>query len=188
MKRVAAILMLAALLLAFWLGRRQAGTSKSTDLPAILRQVQTLSQLVTVKYRVQKVVGLEEQKAPFGSEKLLLVVQADVLAGIDLSSLSLENLGSKAPRQVAVTLPPAKILHVVLDEKQTKVWDRQITWWTPWVPYNPDLERQARLAAIDSIKESATEMGILGDARRSAEQVIKRMLEALGFEAVTFPT
>ncbi len=31
-----------------------------------------LNELVSVKYTVQKVVGLEEEKVPFGSEKLLL--------------------------------------------------------------------------------------------------------------------
>ncbi len=180
--------MLLALGGAFWLGRRQASTSRVTDLPAVLRQVQSLNQLVSVKYRVQKVIGLEEQKIPFGVEKLLLVVQADVLAGVDLSSLAVEKFAVKDSRQVAVTLPEAKILHVVLDEKQTKVWDRQVTWWTPWVPYNPDLERQARLVAIESIRQSATEMGILNDARRNAEQSIRRLLEALGFQAVSFPT
>ena len=46
-------------------------------------------------------------------------------------------------------LPPAKILHVVIDEKQTTVWDRQITWWTPWAPYSKDLESRARQTAID---------------------------------------
>lgn len=185
-KRIAILLILLALVGAFWLGRRQA-SQQVTELPAVLRQVQAMNQLVTVKYRIQKVVGIEEQKVPFGAEKLLLVVQADVLAGIDLGSLSLENFGVKS-KQIAVTLPPAKILHVVIDEKQTKVWDRQVTWWTPWVPYNPDFERQARLVAIDTVKQNATEMGILNDARRNAEAAIRRLLQSLGFEAVTFPT
>lgn len=188
MKRILLLLVLVALGGGFWLGRRQASTQQVTDLPAVLRQVQTLNQLVSVKYRIQKVVGLEEQKMPFGTEKLLLVVQADVLGGVDLGSLSVERLSVKQPNQIAVTLPAAQILHVVLDEKQTKVWDRQVTWWTPWVPYNPDLERQARLTAIESVKQSAAEMGILNDARRNAEQSIRRLLEALGFQAVSFPT
>ncbi len=188
MKRILFALVLMALTAGFWLGRRQASSQQVTGLPAVLRQVQTLNELVSVKYRIQKVVGIEEHKIPVGTEKLLLVVQADVLAGVDLSSLALEKISISDARQIAVTLPPAQILHVVFDDKQTRVWDRQVTWWTPWIPYNPDLERQARLVATESVKQSAAEMGILNDARRSAETSIRRLLEALGFQAVSFPT
>ncbi len=73
-----------------------------------------------------------------------------------------------------------EILHVVVDEKSTKVWDRQVTWWTPWVPYNQDLERQARVAALESIRESAMEMGILVDVQANARTSIRRLLEAVG--------
>ena len=48
--------------------------------PALVHEIQKLNELVTVKYSVQKVVGLEEQKLPFGTEKLLLIVQARFLA------------------------------------------------------------------------------------------------------------
>src|ERR1700675_4560565 len=81
--------------------------------------------------------------------------------------------------------PAPKIVHIVIDDKQTKVWDRRITWWTPWVPFNPDLERQARLAAKDAIERGAIEMGILNQARRNADAGIRSLLETLGVKSVT---
>lgn len=86
---------------------------------------------------------------------------------------------------IKVDLPPAKILHLVIDDKQTKLWDRQITWWTPWVSPNPDLERQARLAANKSVEVAALEMGILDQAHRYAETVIRDLLQTLGAKSVT---
>ena len=68
------------------------------------------------------------------------------------------------------------------------MWDRQVTWWTPWVPYNNDLERQARMAALESIRASAIEMGILGDAELNAIQSIRRLLQAAGVAKVGFTT
>jgi Protein of unknown function (DUF4230) len=62
--------------------------ARTLDPAAVVHEIQRLNELVSVKYTVQKVVGLEEKKAPFGSEKLLLFVQAEVLAGIDLSTLA----------------------------------------------------------------------------------------------------
>ena len=144
-----------------------------------------MNELVSVKYTIQKVVGLEEKKVPLGSEKILLFVQAEVLAGIDLSLLAPDAVKVLPDQRMHVTLPPPKIVHILIDDKQTKVWDRQITWWTPWVPFNIDLERQARLAAKDQIEKTALEMGILDQARRNAEVSIKSLLETFGLKAVT---
>jgi Protein of unknown function (DUF4230) len=187
MKRLALLgaLLAFVLITAIWwfFARPQTLTA---NLPSLLREVQALSELASVKYRVQKVVGIEEQKPYAGAERLLLIVQADVLAGVDLNGLQATNLEWTGRRRVLLHLPAPKILRVVLDDKQTKVWDRSITWWTPWVPFNPDLERQARLRAIESIEADALEMGILLQARKNAEASISRLLQALGMEAVSF--
>jgi hypothetical protein len=175
-------------LIVFVIARGITGaTSPVTTLDpvSVVHQIQRLNELVSVKYTVQKVVGLEEQKAPFGSEKLLLFVQAEVLAGIDLSKLAAADIKWLPGKRIQVMLPPPKIEHVVIDDKESKVWDRQITWWTPWVPYNPDLERQARLKAKDTIQQAAIDMGILDQARRNAEAGIRSLLETFGVKSVT---
>jgi hypothetical protein len=164
---------------------RDGLVSQSLDPSAVVQQIKELNELVSVKYTVQKVVGLQEKKVPLGSEKLLLFVQAEVLAGIDLSTIAASDIKLFPGQRMQVVLPPPRIAHIVIDDKQTKVWDRQITWWTPWVPFNPDLERQARLAARDEIEQAAIEMGILDQARRNAEAAIRSLLQTLGVKSVT---
>jgi hypothetical protein len=166
------------------IGRRNF-PERTFDAPAMVKQIQGLSELVSVKYTVQKVIGLEEKKTPVGAEKLLLIVQAEVLAGVDLAVVSPGSIRILPQNEIKVTLPPARIFHIVIDDKETKVWDRQITWWTPWVSPNPDLERQARLAAIASIKQAAIDMGILDQAQRNAESVIRNLLQTMGAKSVT---
>jgi hypothetical protein len=158
---------------------------RTLDPQAVVREIQGLSELVSVKYTIEKVVGLEEKKTPVGSEKLLLIVQAEVLAGVDLSALSPGSIKILRGGNIKLALPPAQIFHIVIDDRQTKVWDRQITWWTPWVSPNPDLERQARMAASASVKQAALDMGILDQAQRNAETVIRNLMEALGAKSVT---
>jgi hypothetical protein len=184
---LAGILITVAAMLSLW-KVTGAGPSmtRSLDAPSVVREIQGLSELVSVKYTVQKVIALEEKKTPIGSEKLLLFVQAEVLGGIDLSKLAAGDVVALPGHRILLTLPPPSILDVVIDDKQTKVWDRQITWWTPWVPFNPDLERQARLAAKDEIEKAAIEMGILNQARSNAEVSIRSLLGALGVKSVTF--
>jgi hypothetical protein len=164
---------------------RAASPARTLDASAVVHEIQSLNELVSVKYTVQKVVGLEEKKVPLGSEKVLLFVQAEVLAGIDLSAITARDVKLLSDRRVQIALPQPKIVHIVIDDKATKVWDRQITWWTPWVPFNPDLERQARLAAREAIEQGAIEMGILDQARRNAETGIRSLLETVGVKVAT---
>ena len=106
----------------FWIIKRE--NRPRIDPPSVLSQIQRLNQLATVKYTIQKVVGLTEQKKPIGSESILLIVQASVQAGIDLASLGPDDVQVRADRTVVVRLPEAKIRNVSIDEKATKVWDR----------------------------------------------------------------
>ncbi len=150
---------------------------------SVVTQVKQLNQLVTVKYSIQRVVGLREPKVPFGEESILLMVQGQVLAGVDLATLTSHDVRYTGKRSIAIRLPAAKLFEAFLDEKQTKVWDRQITWWTPWVPYDPDLEHKARLQAINDIRSAAIGMGILDQAQRNAESAIRNFLSAFDVQA-----
>jgi hypothetical protein len=159
---------------------------KVLDPPAVVNQISALRELVTVRYGIQKVVAFEEKKVPFGAERMLLFVQSEVSAGVDLKALEEHHVAVLADGVVAVSLPPARITSVVLDDTQTKVWDRSVTWWTPWVAYNQDLERQARLVAKADCEKAAIEMGILDQASRNAKEAIRTLLLQTGASDVKF--
>ena len=180
--------LVALLIGAAWIGMRGGNWryTRVVDPPGVLREVRLLKELVTVRYSIQKVAGLTEAKQPFGSESILLIVQANVLGGVDLAELRETDIRVKDPKTVRIGLPPARILHVYLDEKKTQVWDRTKTWWTPWVPYSKDLEQRARLTALESVKQEAVDMGILREAQSSAETMIRGLLRPMGFEVVEF--
>ena len=161
-------------------------TRRTIDPPAIVQQIQELRELVTVKYVIQKVIGLEEEKVPFGSESLLMVAQATVTAGIDLSELTADNVKVDNNGRVTIKLPPAKIFDVAINDKETKVFQRSKTWWTPWVDFNLDMEKKARLAARESIQNAATRTDILRTAQSNAERTIRIFLRTVGIESVTF--
>jgi hypothetical protein len=177
-----------ACLYLYYCGGRQTVIRRVVDAPAVVREIQELSELVTVRYSIQKVVGLEEDKVPFGSERILLMVQGDVLGGVDLSLLSTNDVQVTAEGVVTARLPQPKVMHVYVDEKQTRVWDRSKTWWTPWEPYDPELEQKARLAALEAIQAAAVQMGILSNAQDNAENTVRKLLHAGGVEAVQFVT
>lgn len=150
----------------------------SLDAPTLITQVKSLKQLVTVRYTIQRVVGLREPKVPVGEESILLMVQGEALAGIDLEQIKASDVRYTGPRAVVITLPAAKLFNVFLDEKETKVWDRQITWWTPWVAPDPDLEHKARLQGIEEVRNAALSMRMLDQAQKNAEVAIRDLLSA----------
>src|SRR5215469_12180935 len=99
--RQATVVLLVAVLfiLGIFLGFRierflyPGGAMRSFNTPVLVQQVQTLSDLVTVKYVVQKVEVWDDPPdgviSQFiqGNNRLLLVAQGVVKAGVDLSKL-----------------------------------------------------------------------------------------------------
>ena len=170
-----AILIACALLLRSGLGWPWRSQLLST--PTVVTQIRQLNQLATVRFSIQRVVGLTEPKIPVGEESILIIVQGDVQAGVDLVDLRQEDV-MLTEKGAVVRLPAPKVLTSYLDESQTRVWDRHVTWWTPWVPFSPDLEHRARLQALDEIRKAAIKMGILDRAAENAENAIRQFLAA----------
>jgi hypothetical protein len=153
--------------------------SRRFDTATIVTQIKPLNQLTTVRYSIQRVIGIKEAKQPFGEESLLLMVQGEVLAGVNLADFNEDDVRFLNDHTVALHLPAPTIIQTFIDEKNTKVWDRQITWWTPWVGYSPDLEHKARLSALDEIREAALSQGILSEAQKSAQTSVRAFLGAM---------
>ncbi|MBU6399787.1 MAG: DUF4230 domain-containing protein, partial [Verrucomicrobia bacterium] len=92
----------------------------------MLREVQTLSELVTVKYVLEKVVVLEDPPKSLlgqmfaGENRVLLVAHGVVKAGVDLGALRPADLRVEQNKLV-IALPPARITDVYLDDNQTQV-------------------------------------------------------------------
>jgi len=181
-KVLSLILLLAfASLLAYIFFQGKAGPGATPD--AVVMQVQKVTQLVTVRYRIQRVVGMTEAKDPVGEDSILLMVEGDVSGGVDLHALKGSDVTEDAEGNLTLTLPAPSILNTSIDEKKTKVWDRHVTWWTPWVNYDPDLEHKARLKALDDMRQAALDMGILEQAKTNAQSAVRDLFSALGWKA-----
>jgi hypothetical protein len=157
--------------------------------PAVL-QVRAISDLATAQSLLSTVV--EAEKARIGDvvyERLVLIACGRVKAGIDLSALADGDVVvSDDGKTVRVRLPQAQLLDVYLidDSTQpctTKVYDRTNLLL---LPPTAELESQAREQALQAIRETAVQSGVLSDARRNAEIAIERILLNAGYERVEF--
>src|SRR6266700_3145803 len=99
-----------------------SATPKIQNTATILKQVQTLSDLVTVKYVLEKVVILEDIKW-YGESRVLLIAHGIVKAGVDLQEIKPEDVRME-DKKLLLKLPRARITDVYLDEQKTRVVDR----------------------------------------------------------------
>jgi hypothetical protein len=176
------LIALAGLALYYKYVPQRAVVTQPVDVPALVHQIQQLHDLVSVKYSIQKMIGLEEQKVPFGKEKVLLTVQAKVYGSVDLKQVTVTSNSTG----LVVGMPPAKIFDVAIDDRATRVWDHSLSRWAVWVSPNPDLEQSARRAALVDVELTARQMGILSNAQANAETSIRELLRLAGHTNVTF--
>ena len=152
----------------------------------VIRQIRSLSRLETVSYQIEKVITAENGEGPLGflfQDKLLLVAVGEVIAGIDLGRMADPDV-QVVDNAVTVRLPSSEIFVATLNNDDTFVYDRQ----TGLLGQQVDLETLARQTAEDEILRAAIADGILDTAQKNGELVIRKLLEALGFEDITIIT
>jgi hypothetical protein len=154
------------------------------DQQTVVLQVQSLSRLETAAYTIEKVITAESGEGPLGflfRDKLLLIAQGQVIAGVDLGRMSADDVRI-AGDTVYITLPAAEIFVATLDNDSTYVYDRQ----TAVLGQQVDLETLARQRAEEEILSAALEDGILDLAQKNAESAVGSLIRALGFSDVIF--
>jgi len=105
-------------------------TPTPTPTPRVVTiQVQSLGKFETAKFLMQTVV--DRQRVPnsiwdqvFGTDKLLLVAEGEVVAGFDMAQVSKEDIVVKGNR-VTIALPPPQILYSKIDGDKTYVYERK---------------------------------------------------------------
>jgi len=180
---LAVVLMTLAVYLTFttarWLNRGEGLHFWNTT--SVVHEVQSLSELVTVKYVMDKVVVLEDVKW-YGESRVLLLAQGVVKAGIDLKRLKPEDV-SISGKTITIRLPPPQVLDAYLDDKQSQVIDHTTGLLRA---FDKDLEQTARQNAVDDIARAARRGGILDDAETRGRAELENFFKRAGFERVEF--
>ncbi len=155
------------------------------DPVTIIHQIRPLARLETIQYTLEKVITAEEGQeliAELFGDRLLLVAHGTVIAGVDLSKLSVENL-KFTDGILEVKLPDAEIFSASLDNDKTYVYDRETGLLRK---SDRDLETLARQAAEAEILKAAEEDGILVQAAINAQVFLERLLNDLGYSQIIF--
>ncbi len=162
------------------------GSLFPVDQPTIVRQIQQLQRLETVRFSMDKIIS-GEHDSPYlpkflVSDRLLLVVHGDVIAGVDLRQLQSQDV-SIAGKTISVRVPKSQILVTNLDNSKTRVYSRDTGLFSS---PDPNLETEVRQEAERQLQEAALQGNILKTADENARSTLSALLRSLGFTAVEF--
>jgi len=167
-------------------GTRDGRIVIQADQPTVVRQIQQLQRLETVRYTMDKIISGEHQNAYLpkflAGDRLLLIVHGEVIGGVDLTKLQPGDV-SVHGRRVALRLPPPEILVVHLDNSKTRVYSRDTGLFSS---PDPNLESEVREEAEKQLQLAAQQDGILKSAEQNARDALRVILKGLGFEQVDF--
>lgn len=151
----------------------------------VLKQIQTLSQLVTIRHVYEKVVILEDVKW-YGENRVLFVAHGNVKAGVDLEQLKPEDISAGAGgEKISVTIPKAILFDVYLDDHKSQVIERTTGLMRT---FDKDLEQNARRQAVTEISRAARLNGIEKEAEQRARDQLMILFRQFGFKDVEIKT
>jgi hypothetical protein len=145
----------------------------------LLKKVQTLSQFVSVKYNLEKVVVLDDVKW-YGDSHVTLVAHGVVKAAIDLDQLDPKDIQISG-KKISITLPRSHVVDAYLDDQRTQIVERATGILRV---FDKDLEQNARRQAVEELRLAALQNGILNDASERARAQLTILLYQVGFTDV----
>jgi hypothetical protein len=166
---------------------RTAGPPRiDTSRPTVLRQIQQLQRLETVVFSMDKIVsgGWESRYLPkfLAGEQLLLVVDGEVTAGVDLGRIAAANIIVNG-QTIRIKIPDPELFATRVDNERTRVYSRDTGLFTR---VDPNLESDVRREAERQVRQAALDNGILRVAAANARTTLTSFLRGLGFEAPEF--
>ncbi len=152
---------------------------------SVVTKIQNLNKLETAQYTFEKIIDAGYQGNFFQNilygDRILLIAHADVVAGFDMSLMKDEDVQVQG-NTLTLNLPAPEILHSILDNSKTKVYDRRTGFLAN---SDKDLESQARAQAEAAIRADACTAGILDTASVNAKNQLELLFRTAGFETVT---
>jgi len=166
--------------------RRTGPPRVDTSRPTVIRQIQQLHRLETVRFGMDKIVsgGWESRYLPsfLAGERLLLIVYGEVTAGVDLNRIDAEDVVVSG-RTIRMKISEPEVFVTRVDNERTRVYSRETGLFTA---VDPNLESDVRREAEQQVRQAALGNGILRVAADNARTTLASFLRGLGFDQPEF--
>lgn len=176
---------LTTLLLAIILVSKKSHKDKELgyDSSAVMNRVVPIQELALVKYNYSGVIGYKDFlkilkiNVPLTEKSFLLKYNGYIKAGVNFESMKVEV----KDKDIHISLPRAKILDTMIDEKSIRVYNESVNAFNPLTitDYNKAIMKEKDNMITDAISQ-----GILKDATKQAEVVLTSIMKDMGFENI----
>ncbi|MFN0066511.1 MAG: DUF4230 domain-containing protein [Limisphaerales bacterium] len=160
---------------------RPGGGPARPGTAVLLKEIQGLGELVTVKYVIEQVV-VTEDPAWYGDSRVILLAHGVVKAGMDLVDFTESDLDADGD-VLRIRLPRFRITDVYLDDHRTQVIERTTGLLRR---FDKGLEQEARQEAVLTFRSTALKGGILREAEAQAQAQLGALGRRMGFARVEF--
>jgi hypothetical protein len=167
------------------------------ETPILIKDIKQLSELVTIASFDEMVIDSVKYSEPGTLQKLLqysmplpapgyttsqlvLIAKGKVMAGTNLKNLQPGNV-IVADDSVALMLPPAEILDVIMNPSDITTFSETGHW-------TPDEITQVKTRAKNKLEQRALQQQILTKANQRAVVVMENFLRSVGFQKVLVRT
>lgn len=154
--------------------------------PTRLQQVmalQNMSELATAEYVVTKIIKANDNNTWYipGDRKILMTCKASLVAGIDLSKLSEQQIKINGD-QISVTLPKAHLLYINIKPEDIKTVYQRVSLFRD--QFSSEEKNQLAAQAQKQITSAVDSIGIINSAETNATIFINNFLQKLGYKTI----
>lgn len=157
--------------------------SKKVDKKHQVMSLQNMSDLATAEYVVTKIIKANDDKTWYkaGDRKILMSCKASLVAGIDLSKLSEEDITIDG-ENITINLPRAKLLYINIKPEDIKTEYEDVSLFR--TKFTSQEKNELAVQAENQIKASVQSLGILTTAETNASLFIDNFLKNLGYKNI----
>lgn len=150
----------------------------------IIYSLKEMSDLATVEYTVTKIIKASDNNTWFkvGTRKILMSCEAQIKAGIDMSSISEKDFDIDG-KDVRVKLPEPKLISLNIPAEKIHVEYQNVSLFRD--QFSTAERDQLAAQAETSIRNSIDSLGILQQAKINTSLFISNLLQRLGYRNIS---
>lgn len=144
----------------------------------VLQKIESLGNLEVTRYNIQDMMEYKKIRRWLPNAKTALVVSGEVICCIDLTKLQPEDI-KVSDKTIQIQLPSPEICHVKIDHSKSRIYDMEFGLWE-----STKIVDEAYTFAEKQLNEKAKELDMLSLSRDNAVNLLRPILEAMGFDEV----
>lgn len=144
----------------------------------IVEKIENLGNLEVLKYNIQDIMEYRKVRQWLPDAKTALIVSGEIICCIDLTKIKPEDIYTSGD-SIRLQLPAPEVCHTKVDHSKSRIYNMEYGLWE-----STRIADAAYRSAEKQLAERAMELNIESKSRDNTINLLKPILEAMGFKHV----